>query len=235
MPDMELTWACQGSTCVITCFADIVTVYDSPIDLASCRLAPAMKPVHAQCLMAHRSKFGNLEVVQWLWSFNLSLSVCSLSANNRICLILVVLTQVGSNVPCPGQSGWPRWVRRVVFSRIYSGILFWSACLGSSLCAISFPFTREFVFQNGVLTCGHRLWTTPAMWYLYPDKSTSVGGSCTHGGVGFQCLGSQLTSIWQDLSRRWVFSSLALIVYSSDWDLLFFTVSLSRSPMLLVC
>ena len=89
--DVELTWACQGSTGVITCFPDIVIVHDLRTCLTSCRVAPAMKPVHTQCLMAHQSKIYDLEVIHWLWSTEISLSVCSLCANNLFSLILGVL------------------------------------------------------------------------------------------------------------------------------------------------
>jgi len=69
--------------------------------------------------------------------------------------------------------------------------------------------------RNWVLTCRHRLWSTPTIWYFCPYNPTSVSVSCTHGGVGLQWLGLQCTSICQDLSWRWFFSSLTLVVYSS--------------------
>jgi len=58
--------ACQGFTGVITCFPNIVIVHDSRTCLTSCRVAPVIEPVHAQSLMAHRSKIYHLEVVQRL-------------------------------------------------------------------------------------------------------------------------------------------------------------------------
>jgi len=89
--DLELTWACPGSTGVITYFPDVVTDHDLPTCLSSCRVAAAMEPVHAQCLMVHWSKIQHLEVVRRLWSTDIRLSICSLSANDRFFLIWGVL------------------------------------------------------------------------------------------------------------------------------------------------
>ena len=122
--DVELTWACQGSTGVITCFSEIVIVHDLRTCPTSCRVVPAMEPAHAQCLMAHRSKIYHLEVVQRLWSIGISLSVCPLSLQTTgFSWFLVSCTSVGPvNMPC--QSGWSCLVCRVVGSIIYPGILF---------------------------------------------------------------------------------------------------------------
>ena len=111
-----------------------------------CRVAPAVDPMHAQCLMDHRLKIYHREVV------HRHKPQCLLCLCKRpVFLDFCCLAHQPVNMPC--KSGWPRWVCRIVGSISYPGILFSFACLRSSLCAIALPFTRHFVLRNRLFQC----------------------------------------------------------------------------------
>jgi len=144
----------------------------------------------------------------------------------------VSCTSVGPvNMSC--QSGWPCWVCHVVGSMIHPGHFILMCLLGVNIVWYHSSFHPMIcVLRNGVLTCRHCLWPTLVKWYSCTYNPTSVSVSCTHGGVGYQCVGLRCTSI---VSQRWVFPSLTFVVYSRNWDLLCFNLFLSMSLILLIC
>ena len=187
-----------------------------------------MEPVHAQCLTAHQSKIYHLEVVQRFWSTDISLSVFSLCAHDRVFLIFGVFhisqtCKYALQVRLALLGVSRRW--QYDLSRHFILICLFEVNI---VCYRSF-----FLWMICVLrTCRHRLWPTLAMWYFCPYNPTSLRVSCTHGRVGYQCVGLQCTLM---VSQRWVFPSLTIFVYSCNWDLLCFNLFLSLSLILLIC